>query len=173
MLAFSKLFLKLYYPVLATFSSIYYSFATMGYFLFCVYYYLKINLKYYELYGLKQVQLRVMKLFHLWRLRNNIRVNLVEKEPINTDHILLPESTIGQPAHNVQNEGDEEVIQMRASTADPHSLYRELKKEITVENQQTIFDDLIKLHTRIRPWLLLLTMACILLNYTSRLMLSS
>lgn len=77
MLIFSKLFLKIYYPLLGTFSCLYYSYATMLYFLFCVYYYLKINLKYYELYALNQVQSRIMKLFHLWRLKNEIRVNLV------------------------------------------------------------------------------------------------
>lgn len=93
MLGFSKFFLKIYYPFIGTFSCLYYSVASMIYFLFCVYYYLKINLKYYELYAINKIQERVMKLFHLWRLKNNIRVNLVEKDPIKTDHIIFPKTS--------------------------------------------------------------------------------
>lgn len=47
MLIFSKMFLKLYYPFLGTYSCLYYAYATMAYFVICVYSYLKINFKFY------------------------------------------------------------------------------------------------------------------------------
>lgn len=58
------------------------------YFLVCVYYYLKINLKFYEVYAQNEIQSRIMKLFHLWRRKNNIRVNLIENSPIITSNII-------------------------------------------------------------------------------------
>jgi hypothetical protein len=79
MLMFSKLFLKVYYPLLATYSCIHYSFATLSYFLCSVHYYLRINTKYYLVDVGSQVQPRIMKLFHLWRMKNNIKVQLFDE----------------------------------------------------------------------------------------------
>jgi len=75
MVRFSHLFLKLYYPVIGLYSCIFFSYSTLTYFLIVIYYYLKLNLKFYQVFISNQVQTRITKLFTLWRIKNGIKVN--------------------------------------------------------------------------------------------------
>jgi hypothetical protein len=97
MLKFSHLFLRLYYPLIGLYSCIYFSFATLTYFLIAVYYYLKLNLKFYEVYILNKVQTRITNLFTLWRIKNDIQVGDVGTDHINVQDIIATPLRFKEP----------------------------------------------------------------------------
>lgn len=67
MLYFSKVLIKLYYFLLATYACFNYSFASFFYFICAILYYLAINRWYYRLDVLEETQHEVGELVGFWR----------------------------------------------------------------------------------------------------------
>lgn len=67
MLKFSKIFIKMYYFILITYTCVFYSYASFFYFLIGILYYLAINRWYYKKDVMDGKQIKVGAIFKFWR----------------------------------------------------------------------------------------------------------